>query len=67
MQARFINTLRMLCPHYFWNQMPIVQPRNWIDKQGPIHCYTQTEIDALPDIPLPEGFKWDDFDIENDQ
>lgn len=47
--------------------MPVVQPRNMIEKQGFLHNYTQKEIEEFEDLKLPEGFKWTTFDVENDE
>ena len=57
--------IKILGEHKFWNSQAIVTAREKLKKKGEIKHFNKNEIPKEP-LPLPEGFEWSPFDIEDD-
>jgi hypothetical protein len=62
---RYEDLLEILNTHKFWEKEPIMLLR-YTTKEGEIK---QIKPEDIPDecTPLPPGFEWDQFDIDNDE
>ena len=69
MTKTLVGILGALCPHEFWDNMPVVNPRKMIWKQGPIHSFTKVELENMeknePNL-LPPGLKYEFLNIDDD-
>lgn len=62
---KYEHLIKILGEHQFWNKQAIVTARSQLQKKGEIKHFQKNEIPKDP-LPLPEGFEWSPFDIEDD-
>ena len=64
-RAKFEQFHKILQPHEFWDNQPIMDLTRKTSKKGPIKQMSKNDVPAEP-YALPQGFKWDNFNIQDD-